>query len=133
MANQYFVQESGLREYPSKEMERFNLIRWKSGKSVDPRLFELLEMFKKLYVERHEFFTKIFPVHLYDDFAELFNKIAGVSSTWDDAKARTVTRSLSCGSRRGANQGDESTLRLERFKVRVLDLGGVQSTGQGDK
>ncbi|KAG5557067.1 hypothetical protein RHGRI_007354 [Rhododendron griersonianum] len=126
MANQYFVQESGLREYPSKEMERFNLIRWKSGKSVDPRLFALLEMFKELYVEKHEFFTKIFSGRLYDEFAELFKKIAGGSLTGDDAKARTVTRSLSCGSRRGAN-------RLERFKVRILDLGGVQSSGQGDK
>ncbi|XP_058208116.1 uncharacterized protein LOC131321123 [Rhododendron vialii] len=133
MANQYFVQESGLREYPSEEMERFNLIRWKSGKSVDPRLFALLEKFKEIYIERHEFFTKIFPGHQYDEFAELFKKIAGVSSTWDDAKARTMTRSLSCGSRRGANQGDESTLRLERFKVRILDLGGVPSSGHGDK
>ncbi|KAF7147647.1 hypothetical protein RHSIM_Rhsim03G0105800 [Rhododendron simsii] len=114
-------------------MERFNLIRWKSGKSVDPRLFAMLGVFKELYVEKHEFFTKIFPGRLYDEFAELFKKIAGVSSTWDDAKARTLTRSLSCGSRRGANQGDESTLRLERFKVRILDLGGVQSSGQGDK
>lgn len=128
----FFVQESGFRKYPSEEMEKFNLVRWKSGKPVDPRLFTVLEMFKKLYVEKHDFFKKIFP-GLYDEFTELFNKIGGVSSIRDEAKVRTLTRSLSyTGSHRGANLGDESTLRLGRFRVRTLDLGGVQSSGQGD-
>lgn len=127
MADQYSVQESGT----SREMEKFNMIRWKSGKSVDPRMFTLLEMFKELYVKRQDFFKKIFP-GLYDDFAELFERIGGVFSERDGAKARTMTRSLSFGSGCGAKQDDESTLRLERFKVRTLDIGGVQSSGQGD-
>ncbi|KAL7252782.1 hypothetical protein ACSBR1_007365 [Camellia fascicularis] len=59
------------------------------GKSVDPRLLRLLEIFRELYMERREFFKKIFP-GLHDEFAELYEKFEGVLSQRHGRKAQTM-------------------------------------------
>ncbi|KAK9283450.1 hypothetical protein L1049_011694 [Liquidambar formosana] len=107
-------------------------------KSVDPRLLELLESYKELYVRRKELFKKIFP-RLQEELVELL-KENGVElpsqAKKDSRKVETMQRSLSLGSpRMPSRQGDESEsapLRLDRFKVRTLNVGGgVQQDGQG--
>ncbi|KAL6989399.1 hypothetical protein U1Q18_015147 [Sarracenia purpurea var. burkii] len=94
-----------------------HLIRWKSGKAVDPRLLTLLKLFRELFVDRHDFFRKIFPGIHQEYFAELFKKIdvALTRSESDEArkKIRTVQRS------RSLDFGQDSNLSLERFKVRT--------------
>ncbi|PIA25236.1 hypothetical protein AQUCO_12200014v1 [Aquilegia coerulea] len=52
----------------------------------------------------------------------------------NELKVETMRRSLSLGSpRTPPKSGEESTLKLQRFKVKTLDLGGggVQQDGQG--
>ncbi|KAK9283511.1 hypothetical protein L1049_011757 [Liquidambar formosana] len=96
----------------------------------DPRLHVVLEFFKELYVERRELFKKFFP-RLQDEFVVWFKKFV---NTDDRVKFQTMQRSLSLGSpRMPSRQGDESPLRLERFKVRTIIRGGggVQQDGQG--
>ncbi|KAG6404560.1 hypothetical protein SASPL_136809 [Salvia splendens] len=43
-----------------EETKTSHFIRWNSGKRVDPRLLGALEMFGEIYVERREFFDKVF-------------------------------------------------------------------------
>ena len=108
--------------------EKVHLVRWKSGKSVDPRLLTLLKFFEELFLERHEFFRKIFPV-IHPEFRELFRKIGVGLSKKDEKKVRALQRSVSL------DLGRDSAQRLQRFKVRTPDVvtGSQQggTTGQG--
>ncbi|XP_059669662.1 uncharacterized protein LOC132314910 [Cornus florida] len=124
------IQEFGIEE--GKSHEKLNIVRWKSGKSVDPRLLTLLEIFRELYIERREFFKKIFPGH-HDEFKDVFKKVSANFLRKDQMEVQTMQRSLSFGA---PKQGEESGLRLQRFKVRTPDLSGAgqggQSQSQGD-
>ncbi|RVW71422.1 hypothetical protein CK203_058100 [Vitis vinifera] len=90
----------------------------------DPRLLVLLENLRKLYTERRELFKNIFP-ELDDNFVESFKKIRAtlMQLKTDRLKAQTLQRSLSVDSpRTPSRKGDEYPLRLERFKVKTLDV-----------
>ncbi|KAJ0045270.1 hypothetical protein Pint_05873 [Pistacia integerrima] len=105
-------------------------------KSFDPRLLVLLEYFRELYERKGDLFRKIFP-GIHDEFVEFSKKIGELSShmkSHDQMRGvRTMQRSLSVGSpRTRAIEGDESPLRLERFKIRTVILDGIsQGGGQG--
>ncbi|KAA8534520.1 hypothetical protein F0562_032037 [Nyssa sinensis] len=130
--NYFPGQESGFREGNFGKRGKFNEIRWNSGKPVDPRLLRLLKFFRELCTERREFFKKIFP-GLHDEFEDVFKKIDGIKARKKGMRVQTMQRSLSLGSPRTPKHGDDSTLRLERFRVRTLDLSGVGQGGdQGD-
>lgn len=95
----------------NKNEDRPNIIRWKSGKMVDPKLLELLESFRELYVKRRKFFKKIFPVN-YEESVEVFKKLeVAIRKNKKMKNQATVKRSLSFG--------DESNIRLERFKIKT--------------
>ncbi|KAK4431100.1 hypothetical protein Salat_0872000 [Sesamum alatum] len=109
-----------------------NLIRWKSGKRVDPRLLALLESFGEIYMERHEFFEKIFGGNICE---ELFKKIGNaLRKKKEMKKAKSMPRSLSMRAIKRRGVDDEiDGLRLERFKVRTPNvvLIGQDGAGQG--
>lgn len=86
------------------------MIRWKSGKRVDPRLLTLLESFKDVFDKRQEFFKKIFP-GTYQEFKHVFGKFARIKGQKREMKVRALERCSSLGSTR--------ELRLERFKVKT--------------
>lgn len=100
----------------------------------DPRLLVLLENLRKLYTERRELFKNIFP-ELDDNFVESFKKIRAtlMQLKTDRLKAQTLQRSLSVDSpRTPSRKGDEYPLRLERFKVKTLDVyAGAGQDGKG--
>lgn len=115
---------SGLyREDFGEKYHQPHMIRWKSGKRVDPRLLVLLESFREIYVRRHEFFKKIFPKS-YEDFVAVFKKTGNASRKNKELTSfRTLGRSLSLGSKRP-----------ERFKVRTPNVIVVAGgDGQGDQ
>ncbi|KAL8538780.1 hypothetical protein ACS0TY_000696 [Phlomoides rotata] len=92
------------------------LIRWKSGKRVDPRLLALLESFEEIYSDRHEFFKKIFDE---EEHNELFKKIGdALKRKKQMKKVRSLPRSRSMRAigKREINEIDE--MRNERFKIR---------------
>ncbi|XP_070003319.1 uncharacterized protein LOC142165762 [Nicotiana tabacum] len=106
------------------------MIRWKSGKEVDPRLIMLLDFFRDLYLKRGEFFKKIFPLD-HEDFIPVFEKIGAVFSMKDQEKKSQIIgleRSPSESSLHRSRGIDESQLKLERFKVKTPE---VQSGGGG--
>lgn len=118
------------------------MIRWKSGKKVDPRLIILLDFFRDLHMKRGEFFKKIFPFH-HEDFIPIFEKIGVVFSNNKDHqekkfKSNSFKRSPSDNSlnkSRGVDI-DQSQLKLEKFKVKTPEVisgggGGGQGQGQG--
>ncbi|RVW71418.1 hypothetical protein CK203_058098 [Vitis vinifera] len=100
----------------------------------DPRLLVLLENLRKLYTERRELFKNIFP-ELDDNFVESFKKIRAtlLQLKTDRLKVQTLQRSLSVDSpRTPSRKGDEYPSRLERFKVKTLDVYvGVAQDGKG--
>ncbi|GMY23185.1 hypothetical protein FCV25MIE_18426 [Fagus crenata] len=103
-----------------------------AGKGIDPRLLTLLEFFRQLYVRRQEVFKKSIP-DLHNEFSELFKKDGAKLSQVKSGrmKVQTVQRSLSVGSPRELSQDD---LKLERFKVKTINLGGeVKQGGNGGK
>lgn len=106
-----------------------NMIRWKSGKMVDPKLLALLESFGEIYVERREFFKKIFD----EKYEEVFEKIgSGLKRRKKMKKARSMSRSLSMRAmgQRGIDQDVElEGLRLERFKVKTPNVIDVELEG----
>lgn len=114
----------------------------KLGKPVDPRSLPLLKFFKELYVRRRDLFKKVFP-RLHDEFVELPKKYGGIVAQFNEVRmgsAPTMRRSLSAGSpRTPSSKGGESPLKLYRFKVRTVKLGGggggggVQQGGQGSQ
>ncbi|CAN4114311.1 unnamed protein product [Withania somnifera] len=114
------------------------MIRWKSGKEVDPRLIMLLDFFRDLYMKRGEFFKKIFPFH-HEDFLPIFEKIGVVFSNNKDIqekkfKINSFKRNPSDSSLNKSRGIDESQLKLEKFKVKtpeVISGGGGASGGQG--
>nr|GLL40114.1 hypothetical protein A4A49_06928 [Ipomoea trifida] len=89
------------------------IIRWKSGKRVDPRLLTLLESFRDVFDKREDFFKKIFP-GIYEEFKDVFGKFAMIKGQKREMKTRALERSSSLGSARG--------LRLERFRVRTPNV-----------
>lgn len=117
------------------------MIRWKSGKKVDPRLIILLDFFRDLYMKRGEFFKKIFPFY-HEDFIPIFEKIGVVFSNNKDHqekkfKINSFKRSPSDNSlnkSRGVDI-DQSQLKLEKFKVKTPEVisggGGGGGEGQG--
>lgn len=97
-----------------------NFIRWKSGKLVDPRLLALLESFGEIYVERHEFFKRIFD----EKHEELFEKIGhALKKRKKMKKGRSMRRSMSMRAigERGIDEEMEG-LRLERFRVKTPNV-----------
>lgn len=95
-----------------------HLIRWKSGKRVDPRLLTMLEQFGEIYVERREFFNKIF----HGDHEEVFKKIGNaLKKKKSMKKSGSMKRSMSMKAmgHRGIIQEDIHELRPERFRVRT--------------
>ncbi|KAL0317267.1 UNVERIFIED_CONTAM: hypothetical protein Sangu_2141000 [Sesamum angustifolium] len=123
-------------EYEVPESQSYtktsNLIRWKSGKRVDPRLLTLLESFGEIYVERHEFFKKIFDGNTHE---ELFKKIGNaLRKKKEIKKARSMPRSLSMRAIKRRGVDDEiDGFKVERFKVRTPNVvvAGQDGTGQG--
>ena len=110
-------------------------------KPVDPRLLSLLKFSRELYVRRKELCKKSFP-KLHDEFVELSKKcgcvVPQVQIPHLQVNRRrstpTLQRSLSVGSpRTPSNRGGESDLRLDRFKIRTLnvDSGGGGGGGGG--
>ncbi|CAA3032676.1 Hypothetical predicted protein [Olea europaea subsp. europaea] len=99
------------------------MIRWKSGRSVDPRLLTLLESFREIYDKRRDFFKKIFPKSQ-EDFVDVFKKTSTASRKNKEVRSfRTIGRSLSLGSRRP-----------QRFKVRTPNVIVVAGgDGKGDQ
>ncbi|KAL3718896.1 hypothetical protein ACJRO7_003925 [Eucalyptus globulus] len=123
--------------------------RPKPGKSVDPQLLAVLESFRELYVRRRDLFKELFP-KLHDEFAKFSERLE--EFLFREEKERPgdrLKRSLSVGSPRITSReigGGDLPLKLERFKVRTVDLdddepppggsggsGGDQGGGQGGK
>ncbi|GFP88810.1 hypothetical protein PHJA_001024700 [Phtheirospermum japonicum] len=95
------------------------MIRWKSGKRVAPWLLALLEAFGEIYVDRREFFKRIFQ----GDHEELFKKIG------DDLKKKKHMKKIMKRSiimrgirERGIDEEIGDGLRLQRFKVRTPNV-----------
>ncbi|GAA0163399.1 hypothetical protein LIER_39589 [Lithospermum erythrorhizon] len=120
------------------------MIRWKSGKRVDPRLLATLESFREFYVEKRELFKKIFP-EMYNEFVDVFKKLGDMMEKNKEAasmeQSRTLDRSLSFGSPRASSRGIEidDDFVNEKFKVKpptVIIGGGSDGrgaqTGQGN-
>ncbi|GAA0158662.1 hypothetical protein LIER_38705 [Lithospermum erythrorhizon] len=112
------------------------MIRWKSGKRVDPRLLTTLESFKEIYDEKRDLFNKIFP-GMYNEFVDVFNKLGEMTRRNKEARtmerSRTLERSSSFGSPRpslGMEMNDEFF--DEKFKVRppTIIIGGLDG-GKG--
>ncbi|KAL7107989.1 hypothetical protein ACP275_06G088000 [Erythranthe tilingii] len=104
-----------------------DLIRWKSGKLVDPEILMLLESFEEIYMDRREFFKKIF----HGNHEELFKKIGdAVTKKKKMKKAKSMPRSMSMraiGTRGlnlddGMNMIDGHGIKLGRFKVRTPNV-----------
>lgn len=135
--NDMSLLESGLlRRNFSDVGENYYRFQSKVGKSVDPRLLALVEFFRELYFRRLELFKKIFPGGHDDKFLEVPKKLGLILAKVkpDQTRAvRTMQRNLSIGSPRDF-KGRESEMRLERFKIRTIDVddGGVQG-GQGNE
>ncbi|KAK4593136.1 hypothetical protein RGQ29_017332 [Quercus rubra] len=115
----------------------------KPEKLVDPRLLSLLKFFRELYVRRRELCKKSFP-RCHDEFVKLSKKCGGVVPQVQvpDLQVNrmrstpTLQRSLSVGSlRTPSNRGGESDLRLDRFRIRTLNVGssggGSSNDGSG--
>lgn len=107
--------------------------------SMDPWLLALMEDLKELYVRRQHTFRKLFPkLH-----HEIDQKLEDALRSNRTREVRAFQRSLSVGSPRlpgrDGGVGDEPELRLNRFKVRTVDLeddvveSGGQQGGQGGK
>lgn len=108
----------------------FKIVQPKLRKPVDPRLLAVVEFFRDFYNEKVELFKESFPA-IYEELADVFKTLGGMIPR---IKVRTMKRSLSVGTIRSAKQGEESTITLERFKVRTLDVdaGGVHQVGKDD-
>lgn len=130
----FFSLEDGF--HPREDNFSFKLVQPKTGEPVDPRLLAVLAFFREFYDERRELFRKIFPT-IHNELAEFFRKLGEIISQRkiNRIKVQTMQRSLSLGSPRTPKQGEESTIRLERFKVRtlVLSSGGVQQDKKGEQ
>ncbi|XP_017984529.1 PREDICTED: uncharacterized protein LOC18586776 [Theobroma cacao] len=105
------------------------------GKSFDPRVLVLLEFFGEFYVRSQELLKQIFP-GLRNEFIEFFKKVGTVLAKVksNQVKVKTMQRSLSLGSPlMPSKKEDESSLRLERFKIRTVNIGDVQEGGQSSQ
>ncbi|CAA0829300.1 Unknown protein [Striga hermonthica] len=109
-----------------------NMIRWKSGKRVDPRLMTVLQLFGEIYMERHEFFDRIFR----GDHEDAFKKVETLLKRKKTMKkAKSMPRSLSMraiGRQRGVD-GEDDGLRLDRFKIRTPNVIVADPGEQGEK
>ncbi|KAK4797763.1 hypothetical protein SAY86_030089 [Trapa natans] len=119
--------------------------RWKGESStpaIDPRL---LRSFKELYHRNRELFQRLFPKFRGETFAEFSQHFedmcsevrrgiscGGKSKTKRDDSV--LQRSLSVGSPMVASReigGDLEPLKIERFKVRTVDIDGPPRSGSG--
>lgn len=100
--------------------------------AIDPRL---LEFFRDLYHRKRESFERLFPKFHGDSFEEEFSRhFEAICSEAKKGLAHrakrgdaVLQRSLSVGSPRTTSRGiggDEEQLKLERFKVRTVDIDG---------
>ncbi|XP_048135107.1 uncharacterized protein LOC125315098 isoform X2 [Rhodamnia argentea] len=104
--------------------------------SIDPWLLALMEDLRELYVRRRHTFRQMFPnLH-----GEIEQKLEEALRSKRTREVGAFQRSLSVGSPRlpgrDGGVGDEPALRLDRFKVRMVDLdddvvGGGPQGGQG--
>lgn len=120
--------ESGMLKNDFGDMcGRYYGFQTKARKSADPRTLRLLEFFRHLYYRRRETFKKMVPSGLQEEFEELFNKIGSLLTLAKSKhEVRPMQRSFSAGSRQQQSSGGGSDLRLDRFKVRIVqvDSGG---------
>ncbi|KAL2895857.1 AM-toxin synthetase AMT1 [Bienertia sinuspersici] len=94
---------------------------------VDPRLVSLLDFFRHLSVRRKDVFDKIMPVHR-QDFESIFNEMKKVQQLEkQNSKMGGLTR------RRSLSAGDEDGLKMERFKVKPIDSGGIKPPPKDNK
>ncbi|GMG99463.1 hypothetical protein Nepgr_001303 [Nepenthes gracilis] len=108
---------SGGRSSPSEE-----------GKPLDPRLISLLDFFRQLFVRRKDLFQSLISVHL-EEFVELLKNMEKDRKV-DSASVQFLQRSHSVGATRGFQFG-ESDLKLQRFKVKTLDIDDLNGGGAG--
>lgn len=135
--NDMSLLESGLlRRNYSDVGDNYYRFQSKVGKSVDPKLLALVEFFRELYFRRLELFKKIFPEHHHHNFLDEMPKKVGLVLSRvksNQTRVRTMQRSMSISSPPEFKR-DESEMRLERFKVRTIDLDdGVEQDGKDDK
>ncbi|XP_057789356.1 uncharacterized protein LOC131006192 [Salvia miltiorrhiza] len=139
----YNLEPSNINGYPSSFCPDFDfsskqhhpktshMIRWNSGKRVDPRLLGMLEMFGEIYVERREFFDKIF----HGDHEEVFKKIGHALKTKKKqmSKSGSMKRSTSMRAirQRGLDAEEINELRAERFKIRTPNVIVAEGDEQG--
>lgn len=114
----------------------FEIVQPKLRKPADPRLLAVVEFFREFYNEKVELFRESFPA-IYEELADVFKRLGEMfpQGKAKRIKVRTMKRSLSVGTIRSAKQGEESTITVERFKVRTLDVdvGGVHQVGKDDQ
>lgn len=121
-------------DYSSRpeETKTSHFVRWNSGKRVDPRLLGALEMFGEIYVERREFFDKIFK----GDHEEVFKKIGHALKMKKKqmGKSGSMKRSMSMKSmrQREINMEEINEFRAERFRIRTPNV-IVEGGAQGDQ
>lgn len=112
--------ESQISRFDQGEVEKSEQsseeVREDRGESIDPRVVNILELFRQLYCEREETLKSILPgIHF--KLSEFFKKVNTlvlniVKSDGERFNARTLKRSLSLSS---------SPPRNEWFKVRPID------------
>ncbi|CAI9091274.1 OLC1v1026249C1 [Oldenlandia corymbosa var. corymbosa] len=109
-------------DFVEHKKKRPYMIRWKSGKKVDKRLMMVLESFyQEIYVKRQDFFKKIFPDRMQEDFDDVFRKVdAMLNKNKSEVRNQTLQRSLSMGSPR----------RMQRFKIKTPAVVVGNSDGQ---
>lgn len=108
------------------------------GEPMDPRLISLLDFFRELYDRRNEVFEKLFPGKNrggeFEEFLDKIREVMGRSGVGSEGavKSRGLRRSMSIGSPRDfKGKGGEESMRLERFKVRIVNVGDDKGGGGG--
>ncbi|KAL7147128.1 hypothetical protein ABFS83_06G087400 [Erythranthe nasuta] len=101
-------------------MKTHDMLRWKSGETVDIKTIGVLEPLGEMYVDRPVFFKRVFRDH-----EELFKKIGdAITMKKMKKKKRMMTRSMSVSkiiNQRGLDDGIDG-LKLERFKVKTPNV-----------
>ncbi|KAL7107990.1 hypothetical protein ACP275_06G088100 [Erythranthe tilingii] len=102
-----------------------DMLRWKSGETVDIKTIGVLESFGEMYVDRPGFFKRIFRGDV--NHEELFKKIGDAITMKKEMKKKKMMmmpRSMSVGNiinQRGLDDGIDG-LKLERFKVKTPNV-----------
>ncbi|GAB2276856.1 hypothetical protein Dimus_011568 [Dionaea muscipula] len=97
----------------------------KPAVGIDPRLTSLLEFFGELHVRRKDLFRRLISVH-HEEFVELLRKMEEVKEKEKEGRRKPMMkRSQSVGpaaAARGVKLDNISDLRLQRFKIKTLDV-----------